>query len=670
MTKFLPLAALLTTACYEKAPPAGEGLGSVVPSIGLNTIDNDGDMFSEADGDCDDTNADVFPGALELCDKVDNNCDGEIDNEIDASIGALVYLDEDGDGFGDIDASLYLCDYALTDPEKAGVATNSLDCDDTDRFINPSAPEVCDGLDNDCDASIDDNPIDGEPMYTDADGDGFGDGDAQGSFCSDAGPPWGYSDTSTDCDDDDENSFPGGVEVCDGKDNDCNGDADDDAVDQAVFYPDMDDDGYGDPTGPTVGPACEVAGLWVDNAEDCDDGNPAISPDAEEVCDTLDNDCNGAVDEGLTTTYYTDADGDGHGDPEMPSAQCADPGTGFAMSNDDCDDTDGSISPSATEGVGDNIDTDCDGSELCFADADSDGYTADSPAVVASVDAFCDGAGEAMATTPAGDCDDSDATLGSVSMDGDCDGVLTAEDCDDADEFAVAIAADADCDGVLTAEDCNDTDEAYGASALDADCDGTLTADDCDDTDAGSTVVADDADCDGFLTEEDCNDDDAGINPDAEDILDDDIDNNCDGGDWETCDGDYILTGPAPSINITALAYCGAVTGSVEISGNDTLLDTSGLSRLGTVSGDLVLADNIAMTSVDLPLLTFVGGLVDIGSNDSLTSVSMPMLEDAFEIDISDNPSLCQSAVDAIEAGLSAMEWDGVFTSLDNLDDC
>lgn len=646
MTKYLPLAALLTTACYEKAPPAGAGLGSVTPSIGLNTIDNDGDRFSEADGDCDDTNASVFPGADELCDKVDNDCDGEIDNDIDASIGVLVYIDGDGDGFGDIDGSLYMCDYALSDPERAGVSTNSLDCDDEDRFINPSAPELCDGIDNDCDSSIDDNPIDGEPMYTDADDDGYGDGEPQGSFCADEGPPAGYSDMSTDCDDEDENSFPGGIEVCDGKDNDCNGDADDGAIDQAIFYPDMDEDGYGDPMGPTVGPACEVAGLWVANAEDCDDGDAEVSPVAEEICDTVDNDCNGAIDEGLTSTYYVDADGDGHGDPELPSAQCADPGTGYSMSNDDCDDSDASISPSATEGVGDDIDADCDGSELCFADVDGDGVTADSPAVVASVDAFCDEDGEALASAPAGDCDDGDAALGSVSMDGDCDGVLTADDCDDADEFAVAIADDGDCDGVLTDDDCNDEDGTLGAITADADCDGTLTSDDCDDGDADSTVVAEDADCDGFLTEEDCDDSDADINPDAEEVLDDDIDNNCDGGDWDTCDGDYVISGSAPEINISALEYCAAVTGSLTISGTD-ILDTAALARLGSVGGSLEISMNEALTAIELPSLTEVGEDLTIENNPNLEVLDVDDLDEiGGYLQIRLNSMLCSTVVD------------------------
>ena len=138
----------------------------------------------------------------------------------------------------------------------------------------------------------------------------------------------------------------------------------------------------------------------------------------------------------------------------------------------------------------------------------------------------------------------------------------------------MAIADDGDCDGALTADDCDDDDTSLGAVAADADCDGTLTADDCNDEDFASTIVAEDADCDGFLTEEDCDDDDADINPDAEDILDDDIDNigRRRLGDMR---GDYILLGSSASINIAELAYCGVVDGSIEISGVDSLTDAS-----------------------------------------------------------------------------------------------
>ena len=144
------------------------------------------------------------------------------------------------------------------------MATISLDCDDADRFINPSAPEVCDGIDNDCDAAVDDNPIDGHSMYTDADDDGFGDGESQGTFCADEGPPDGYSDVSTDCDDADEDAFPGAIEVCDGKDNDCNGNIDTDAIDRTVGWPDSDDDGYGEAGGVPI-EVCTLPSNYVDN---------------------------------------------------------------------------------------------------------------------------------------------------------------------------------------------------------------------------------------------------------------------------------------------------------------------------------------------------------------------------------------------------------------------
>ena len=88
------------------------------------------------------------------------------------------------------------------------------------------------------------------------------------------------------------------------------------------------------------------------------------------------------------------------------------------------------------------------------------------------------------------------------------------------------------------------------------------------------------------------------------------------------------------------------------------------------MGGDLILADNVVMESIDLPRLVSVGGILDIGSNAVLTSISTPMLEDAFEIDISDNPALCQSEVDALEAALRALDWAGVFDSVGNLDGC
>ena len=112
------------------------------------------------------------------------------------------------------------------------------------------------------------------------------------------------------------------------------------------------------------------------------------------------------------------------------------------------------------------------------------------------------------------DCDDSSAESTTLSIDGDCDGVLTADDCDDDD--ATLPLVDADCDGVLTADDCDDSDPILGSPALDADCDGTLTEEDCDDSDP--TLSHADSDEDGFTScDGDCDDLDPDVLP--EDCL-------------------------------------------------------------------------------------------------------------------------------------------------------
>ena len=104
--------------------------------------------FADNTSDCDDTNADSFPGADEYCNGIDNDCDGVADNS--AVDGLVYYLDLDGDGFGDPTTEDLYCT-----PPANGV-TDDTDCDDSSAVINISGTETCsDGLDNDCNGSID-----------------------------------------------------------------------------------------------------------------------------------------------------------------------------------------------------------------------------------------------------------------------------------------------------------------------------------------------------------------------------------------------------------------------------------------------------------------------------------------------------------------------------------
>ena len=111
--------------------------------------------------------------------------------------------------------------------------------------------------------------------------------------------------------------FPGAVEVCDGADNDCDAIVDSDAVDASVWYVDRDGDGYGDDT--TAYTSCEQPGTeWVSEGADCDDLRNDISPGQDEVCDTIDNNCDGLIDDASSVdaqTFYADTDKDGFGDP-------------------------------------------------------------------------------------------------------------------------------------------------------------------------------------------------------------------------------------------------------------------------------------------------------------------------------------------------------------------
>jgi hypothetical protein len=120
---------------------------------------------------------------------------------------------------------------------------------------------------------------------------------------------------------------------------------------------DLDRDGYGTTTYTVK--ACTQPGSFSSNATDCDDTDGATNPGASEVCDGADNDCDGSIDEGVSSTLYTDADRDGYGDPSSSTTGCGE-GPGLVFDDTDCDDADNKTNPGASE-VCDEVDNNCDG---------------------------------------------------------------------------------------------------------------------------------------------------------------------------------------------------------------------------------------------------------------------------------------------------------------------
>jgi hypothetical protein len=328
--------------------------------------DADGDGYGDASGgatacsepggyvadstDCDDAAALVNPGADELCDGVDNDCDAAVDED-DAVDASSWYADTDGDGYGS-GAGVLAC------AQPSGGVSLGGDCDEADAAINPGADELCDGADNDCDGVVDeDDAVDASSWYADADGDGYGDASGGATACSE---PGGYVADSTDCDDAAALVNPGADELCDGVDNDCDAAVDEaDAVDASSWYLDTDGDGYG--SGPGV-LACAQPSGSVSLGGDCDEADVAVNPGATELCNGVDDDCDGSVDGAGAAdagTWYPDLDADGYGDAARPLSGCSQP-SGTVLDGSDCDDGDAAINPGATE-LCNGVDDDCDG---------------------------------------------------------------------------------------------------------------------------------------------------------------------------------------------------------------------------------------------------------------------------------------------------------------------
>ncbi|MCC5929332.1 MAG: T9SS type A sorting domain-containing protein [Cyclobacteriaceae bacterium] len=350
--------------------------------------DNDGDGFTPAQGDCDDNDPNVYPGAPELCDGIDNNCNGLIDEITEDTILTAFYIDADGDGFGDANAEpIFACD------QPTGYSPNNLDCDDSNPAVNPNAPEILDGIDNNCSGSIDaEDPAFVNPIayYIDNDQDGFGDKNAVPVFSNT--PLAGYVTNNLDCDDSDPTINPDAGEICDGLDNNCSGliDGEDpELADGFAYYPDADGDGFGDVNAEPIQSCVPIEG-YVTNNRDCDDSNAAINPNAPEILDGIDNNCNGLIDGEDPSmdplfAFYPDVDGDGFGDWSAQPIFAKVAPEGYVDNNFDCDDSDASVNPNAPEKC-DGIDNNCNGliDEITeetiltafYIDADGDGFGA------------------------------------------------------------------------------------------------------------------------------------------------------------------------------------------------------------------------------------------------------------------------------------------------------
>ena len=469
--------------------------------------DDDGYMSpSEGGTDCNDNDSSIHPGAQEICDGKDNDCNGLIDEGGDCEYAEIWIDRECGANYNDeeplevyfrVSSSVSHAEVTITHfPAKGSPEFLIMErtfetnkdyhfpvfavCPEGMHTLVITAEVLIEGkpkiLTDDCTFRV----IQCRPL--DSDGDGY------------VSIPKG----GDDCDDSDSSAYPGAPEVCDGKDNNCDGE-----VDEGF---DTDQDGYtvcgGDcnDTDSTINPgAKEICNDGVDNdcdglidetadkdndgyvsvecgGSDCNDNNSTVYPGAPEICDGKDNNCNGEIDE-------RDMDKDG-----SVSTECG---------GDDCDDNDFNTYPGSKE-VCDGKDNNCNGEVDEGFDTDQDGYTA------------CEG-----------DCDDNDSSIypGAEEIcddgkDNDCDGLIDETGDKDNDWYKSP-----QCGG----NDCDDTDPAVNPGAREV-CDGKDN--DCD----GEIDEASDRDQDGYTPcEGDCDDDDPNTNPDAVEICDG-KDNNCNGG--------------------------------------------------------------------------------------------------------------------------------------------
>jgi hypothetical protein len=374
--------------------------------------------------DCNDNDMNIHPFLAEVCNYVDDNCDGRIDE----ALQSIFYADSDSDGYGNLNTSISAC------IETSGFVSDTTDCNDSNPNIHPSQSEACNGIDDNCDSQVDEGAV--AIFYFDADADGFGNADSTVMSCP---APEGFVFNAADCNDSDATISPLNNETCNGTDDNCDG-AVDEGV-QFVFFADADGDGFGDVNSAIS--SCSMQTGYVSDTTDCDDKELTISPSGTETCNGTDDNCNAEVDEGVQFVFFADADGDGFGDINAAISSCI-MQTGYVTDNTDCDDNEITISPSGIESCN-GADDNCNGQvdegvqSVFYADDDGDGF-----GDVSSTTLSCFAANGYLSDTT--DCDDADIHIHPFSTEV-CNN--TDDNCDSqVDEGVQSIFyADADGDG-------------------------------------------------------------------------------------------------------------------------------------------------------------------------------------------------------------------------------
>jgi hypothetical protein len=405
--------------CFVDNDGDGEGTEDTVETVKIGDLDCSAEGRSTSSTDCDDGNAALFEGNSEVVgDGFDQDCDG-----VD-----VCYVDFDNDGYGrPADVATPVVGGPGGCIATLGMANVAGDCDDEDddasSDVHPGAEEIVgDNIDQDCDTY--------ELCHADADGDGYGSDvpseTAVIALSAGTCAGLGYPDRTDDCKDAIAAVHPDAPESVDnGIDEDCDG--------GDLCFQDEDDDGHRplDIGAKTASDNLDCSDPYeagqADPADDCDDTNGAIHPEAEEhAADGVDQNCNGYE------VCYVDGDLDGVGTttetPDEVPLGCI--SAGHSSESNDCDDANPARYPGATETAADGIDQDCDNGDSCYADADGDGYyDVDTDTIVVSEGLNCDGEGEATpSSAQAGDCDDGNAAISPEAtelcnnVDENCDG--------------------------------------------------------------------------------------------------------------------------------------------------------------------------------------------------------------------------------------------------------